>query len=76
MTSIKNEIQVALMEDFGIPHGDKTGALDWIKKYAKDFSDYLHEHPQYTRDWSNGHKEAVLEALIQAEEAGFPLQEM
>lgn len=72
---IKNQIQIALMKECGIEKGDHDGALAWVKKYAKDFSDYLHEHPQLPLDWHNGNKEAILKILIEAEAQGFPHQD-
>jgi hypothetical protein len=73
LTTIKNEIQLALMKHFDIV--DDAGALSWITKYAKDFSEYIQEHPEVAGLWRNGDKDTALEILIQAELNGFPHRE-
>jgi hypothetical protein len=76
MTKIKDEIQIALMLDFGITLDDNAGALAWIEKYAKNFSDYIHEHRDIPTMWLDETKKSqVLEMLIQAEKDGFTRQE-
>lgn len=74
LTRIKNEIQHALMVDFGVT--DNDGARKWILKYAKDFSEYIHEHLELADMWRNEDtKQIVLQTLIQAERDGFPRKE-